>query len=609
MTTTKYSFNLTRTLRVYQSMLRRYRGLGLLYGFLSFVALPLQYLLNMLSPNHIRPDSGLFGPSLAYNGVSAVLYFTLMFLMPLVLGIAMTEYMQQKRSVDVYHSLPVTREELLGGTAAAAVTILFIPLFLSFGLVMGMAGVNIGASAMGPLFQEALCWAACSFATLALTVFAAVNVGSSFDGTVFAIALNVIFTVISLINVGLADLFLYGYNGSERAVMFAVKLSPFSAMIARQTFSLGMTDFAEKLAENNLVCLLWFLAAVVFSLLSMHLYKKRKSEAAEVVGNYGALSLFIRAAGYYIVAVGMGAIFYGVLSRNDGEPFGYFTIGSLVGVLVAYLVIEVILSRGLKTVIRRLPVCLAAMLCMTVVSWGFHSGGFGFETRLPDPAKVRSVGISYTGRYDGAGSYKGQLTLENAESVAAVLQAHGALVAGRDDARGEEDRQDPYRYSNYVSLSLEYTMQNGSVMERRYYDRLPDEARQALASLEVNAEFIEQVHPVFGLDAKTIQGISIIDVLNTNSTYKELSAEDNQKLLEALRRDLQNATLESITHPEGPALGYIQIHYIREDLLQAIETTLPYPESPENTPAPPMCSSAATLPRPLPFCESGACMS
>ncbi len=558
MTTIKSSFDLTRTFKVYKSVVRRYLGLGMLYAFLSLIALPLQYLLNMLSSNHIMPKDGLIGPSLAYNGVSVFFFFLLMFIMPLVLGSAMTGFMQQKRSVDVYHSLPVTRSELLTATIAAAATILFIPLFFSFALVAVMAAVNIGSLAVMPLVYEALCWAACSFAIFSLSVFAAVNVGTVFDGTVFAIALNGILAVIALINTALASIFLFGYNASEKAIMFALKLSPISVIAVRQAlYRNNIENYAKELAENNLVCVLWTLAALAICVWSVVIYQKRKSESAEQVGNYGALSVFIRVAGYYIVSVAMGMIFFGVLDGEEENPFVLFTIGSLVGVLVAYLVIEVILSRGLKTIIKRLPLCIAAALFMVAISTGLSGDGFGYETKLPDLNTVDSVTINYNGRYKGAGGSVDTVIIKDSAAIASIIEAQRSIIETRNK-QNADDNASYYRYSN---ITLSYAMENGSTMERAYHSRIPDGATTALASLETNDNFIEQVHPVFSLDISKMQGINIIDILNENTTYKVLSSEDNVRLVEALKADLKAATFESIAHPDGPALGYIQILY------------------------------------------------
>lgn len=184
MTTARSSFSFSRVLPFYRNMLRRHRGSALFYGALGFLFLPVQYLLTILQ-NQDRADLSDFvrwtfsGPAQIYNGFSAFFFTALMLVVPLIVAVNLFSYLHNRRSVDVYHSLPLTRCELYAACCMTGITLIWAPLAVNFLLTAAVSFLLPGASA-GMILLDLLCWMAVTLAIFAITAFCAVQLGTDF---------------------------------------------------------------------------------------------------------------------------------------------------------------------------------------------------------------------------------------------------------------------------------------------------------------------------------------------------------------------------------------------------------------------------------------------
>ena len=118
MITAKSSFDLKRVGSEYKNLLRRGRGITIFYTVLTFIFFTLQYILSLLE--HFERISyggtvrwNLIGPGGLLNGLSVVFFCSAVIGVSIGAAVDVFSYMQNRRSTDVYHSLPLTRDELL----------------------------------------------------------------------------------------------------------------------------------------------------------------------------------------------------------------------------------------------------------------------------------------------------------------------------------------------------------------------------------------------------------------------------------------------------------------------------------------------------------------
>lgn len=561
MTTAKSSFNMARFLPVYKNLLRRNRGSALFYGVLGFLFFSLQYLLSYLEylrypyPENALRTFELIGPANVYNGFAVVFFTGMSLIVPVVMATNLFGYMQNKRSVDVYHALPLTRSELYLATSAAGMTLIWIPMLLNFMLVAGCA-LLVGGQSIGMIFLELLCWMVITFVIFALTAFAAVNVGTTFDTAIFSMGLNASLAAVYMTVIAIGSAFLYGFYEIDNGMLVAYRLSPVALMIGRQ--ALNGANAAKMLKENNIAIALWLVAGIVVFVIGLFVYKRRRSEQAESVGNLGPLQMFIRSVGTLVGGAMLGAVFCGVFGFENSKAV--FLASVAVGALITYFIGDVILTRTVRSIPRALPTALATTLGVCLLVGGVMYGGFGYEKRVPSVESVASVALdSYSSRYANEPSlyedYSRTYSFSDPESIELIIRAHQAQVQTHDANKAALDMED----SLDGSLRVTYKLKNGKTLARRYYG-LYNGAREALFALESQPELIRQSHAAFKGTADMLSSVTVINALGNDSKTLSLTAEQKQQLLEAVRADLLNQPTSELENG-AQALGYVQMEY------------------------------------------------
>ncbi len=564
MTTAKSSFSMARFLPVYKNLLRRNRGSTLFYGALGFLFFSLQYLLSFLeylrypyAENAVRTFQ-LVGPANIYNGFAVVFFTAMSLIVPVVVATNLFGYMQNKRSVDVYHALPLTRSELYLATSAAGITMIWIPLILNFLIVAGCA-LLVGGQSMGMIFLELLCWMIVTFVIFALTAFSAVNVGTTFDTAIFSLGLNASLSAVYVTVIAIGSAFLYGFYDLDNGIEVAYRLSPISLMIGRQ--ALNGANLDKMLMDNNIAIALWLIAGIIVFVIGMFIYKKRRSEQAESVGNLGPLQLFLRSVGTLVGGAMLGAVFCGVFGFETSKLV--FLLSVAVGALITYFIGDVILTRTVRSIPRALPAAIATTLGVCLLVGGVMYGGFGYETRIPSLESVDSVVLeSYDSRYSNEPSlkedYKRNYRFTEADSIKLIRQAHAAQIQGHVEAPAADADYD-------ASLRVNYTLKNGKTLSRRYYGLYPD-AREALVELESQPELIRQTHAAFKATADMLSSVTVTNALGNDSKTLTLTDVQKQQLLEAVRTDLLNQPVDELKNGVQ-ALGHLEMEYryVREN--------------------------------------------
>jgi len=567
MITARSSFDIKRALPEYKNLLRRYRGNIIFYTAITFLFFTLQYILSLLEYNERIAMGGsdrwrLLGPAGVFNGLSMAFFIIAVIAMSIVAAVDIFGYMQNRRSVDVYHSLPLTREELFAAHAAAGITQIWLPLAVNF-LIVAVLSIYAPAGGFFATIIEMLCWMAMTFAIFSITVFAAVQVGTQFDTVLFSIGLNGVLPAIYLTVLMLGEAFLYGFVMDD-LMELAYKLSPVSLIVGRQIFELTGTNGIDSSMyyENCLWIVFWTAAANLIYYIAMNLYRRRPSERAETVGNMGPLQIFLRAAGTFVGGTLLSYIFCALFGMEDSKVI--MLASTAVCSMIVYFVGDALLSRSVRSILRALPAAAATALGVTLVSAAILFGGFGYESRVPDPAKVSFAELHY---YDSRYVYEptyhysnNSIVFEAQPAIEAITDAHIKQIAGH---KADTD--------NLSSVSgqfrVTYHLTNGGTIMRSYNSIYPG-AVNSLAKLETMPGFIEQIHSVFyNVDPELVQKVNVYNAVGDKSAELELTPAQKERLVEALRTDLRDQDPAEIENGTK-ALGYIDIDYkiLRRDL-------------------------------------------
>ena len=544
-----------RFYQLFLGLLRQYRSSILLYSAILFGIYTVPTLISFFGEtDFFKYWSVTAGHN--FNEFSFVMFIIYIMVVPISLGTKHFGYMHSKRAVDLYHALPVKRRELYLAQTAVGSIGLAVPVLINFGIILCLQVMSGNAMFTGTAIANMLLWLVAGYAVFAITGFCAVNVGSGLDTALFTMALNGAPAAIFMLNQAVKESLLYGYWFDDRAAIWASRLSPIPTMIIRE-MSMGYTE--GEYLNTGITMLVWLVIAALITAVAPVLYKRRKSEMAEVVGNFGPAQIAIRAMIYYLGAVVFALAFCGIFYYGSAyNEHIYFVIGAAVGALVTGIIGEMLLTRSPKMAFKRLPIILGVTVLAAAGSLLYTNGGFGYETYVPDPNSVASVQIDFSDGYSYLNGNRNQYnqTYTNPAIIGLVTDIHQAQV---DAYKADLDYDDYYYYNYYRSgyFNVTYSMKNGQQVSRRYYDAY-DEAVEQMIRLSMEPAYVEQRSEFFYIEPSEIGVVSLSSVLQDNTEDLMLTTPQKTGLLEAIRADLLSRDAD-IMLTGAEAVGFIEV--------------------------------------------------
>lgn len=553
-------------------MLKKNFSIAAYLTVILFLVFPMQMLLetNRLSKMMLNSGSAwqdLVGTSGLYTSFSIfVVAFTLM-LGAMVVALMQCSYLHGKRAVDLYHSLPVTRFQLMSAGMVSSFLTVIVPFLINYIIDIAISAYRV--SIMGGLDRcglppleiliDLLGWSVTVFGIMAVVYFVATQVGSVFENFVFSGELLVAPIVIMFLNMLLFENYLTGYVSKFNIKLFSA-LSPLGLMVGRIA---GNGEFYYTGA-----ILVWALVSGVIFYGTLQMYRRRRSELAETSGCRGLLGVLFTLIAVYVVAPVIGAMLFS--SWSDDSVF--YVLGVFIGAVLTFLLVEAVLNRGFAGLRRRLPI--GAGICAVVVAFSVivTNGGLGYEDRIPGADIVRSVTITQRGWYSYVGQVDPDTILEQGDpdttryytyndveltspqAIEAVREIHrNAIDSQRRTNEGED--------SHYGNIRLSYITTMGD-MNRRYYT-IDSQTKEALTRLFELPEYQQATNPLLRVSPETVKTITLYDELGFQ--VGTVSGGDRiNELLAALRRDAERNGTSNFTAGD------------RVECYLSLETILPY---------------------------------
>ena len=557
MTTITSSSNHAGLTAMLRHDLRRTRLMSALFFLLEFIALPLQLALKLIN----RPEHGFALRASTYGQVygnfSAVLFPLVILLAAAVLAMQLMNYNFGRRSVDVYYSLPFTRRQMILSHLIAGTLDLAVPILLNLSIAAGLALAINPALGLGWLIKDALLWVLLAYCIFISVMLTATLMGTAVDTMLYAGMLNLEPFLILIALLGILGTFVIGFDPTTLMDRLLLYLHPLPLLI-RQIF----TDTLVPMSVWGVG--FWAVLIPAATLLTVFFYERRDAELAENVSRDNWFRLIFKITSAFLLAVVFGFMIFAAVAsdntyRNTTDQLA-FVLGCAGGAVIGYLVLEVVLGRGFKTVRSNWWICLADLVATVGIALVAVTGLFGYESAVPVPASVNYAQVEgYLNHYwrDSPGLHTtDSIRLSSEESIAALTQLHQSAI----DAARRQSENGGQENSADARLRVVYHLQNGCTVTRSYYGLELNEAEaEQFRSLYSTAEVMEQVNPLLkiGENETQLDGITVMDV-----TGSELRVSDSQteRLMEAVRQDLFE-TAGSATEQQGEPLIFLNIGY------------------------------------------------
>ncbi len=296
-------------------------------------------------------------------------------------------FLHNKRSVDMYGSMPAKRETVFLSHLLGSMTAVGAPYIAGSLIVIGLtsSGESLGHFLMILLSGILGIAASCTF-----TALIAYCCGTSVDTLITAIGVNAIYA-------GTVGLYWMLMSNMIPGVNFENFLtSPFIVLLCPYAFCF-FAD-AYHIADENTsfaILIIWMIVftAGVFAL-ALLMSKRRKAETAQSGFAVGWIPQIIK-AGASIVCGGLVGGIAGISSDAGISSMFQFVIWYIIVGAAAFAIIHIIIERGFKKGIRKgiiIYTCTTAVFLMSVLAL---TTGLGIDKYVPDPDNVRSARLNY----------------------------------------------------------------------------------------------------------------------------------------------------------------------------------------------------------------------
>ena len=385
----------------------------------------------------------------------------------LLCAMAVFGYLYNARSSCAMHALPLRREGLFVTQYLAG---------LSFGLLPHLA-VALCTAAIEMVLLPSYCW---TRALSALAVWLLVQSGTFLFFFSFAafcamftghlLALPAFYAIFNGLAWGLYALlillfsqFFYGYNRSASSPVVDLLTPLYTLSEACRWAPVSEAANSPSLL-SSLTVAGYAGAGLVLALLALLLYRRRQVESAGDVISFRVVRPIFQCSVTFCVGLSFGMATALFFSWSDNAA--YLSVCVVLWSVVGFFAAEMLLKKSFR-VLGAWKRGVLALVVMSLLCAGCFTDVFGIEARVPKADQVASLSLSVDlgEPYDDACQLALELT--DPEDMAPFIALHQAVVDQRDRAQYNSPSYEPG--DNYFSLSLYYTLGNGTTVNRQYH--------------------------------------------------------------------------------------------------------------------------------------------
>ena len=361
---------------------------------------------------------------------------------------AMFSFLYSDRTCGMVSSFPIRRETVFVTVFLTGL----LPLLLAECLTALVASLMLKGWVSAALIGKWLRFAAMgTVAFYGFASFCAMLTGNLFVLPLVYFVLNTAAAVVEETVNELLRIFLYGYTESGLSLM---AFSPVVQVLRLHPQTLDdLFVQKETVMIPNEKCLpVYCLAGIVFSVLALLLYRKRRMETAGDTVAIPILKPVFKTCmtfGSAFVAASFltGEFFFDSLPAKGRAATALVLL--LAGALIGYFAAEMMMQKTIHVFKGKWRGLLAAWAVLAVFAAACEFDVTGYETRLPPPDEIEQVAF---------GAYSSSV-LEDRENIGALYALHESVIADKalhDIARGGRP------------FNVRYTLKDGREFARSY---------------------------------------------------------------------------------------------------------------------------------------------
>lgn len=313
-----------------------------------------------------------------FQVISSAIIGFLTLIFAIIYTVQIFSYMHNKRKVDFYGSLPISRARLFLAKYGAAYLFSIVPMLVFMGII-AIASICTGTLLLPQVTNMYVNFIVGTLACISAYGFLSACCGTTFNTVIMFIAVCACYPLSMVFVRAYIDAFFTGaYTQTFSKSFITNALNPISAYFG-----------------NNLIYWLVFSAAcIAFGTL---LIMKRRSERAQTSFAYYIPCHIIKVIVSFLTGMFLGTMFGSL--NVFGNGVGGFVFGFILASAPTFLIVHMIFYKGLKQIVRTIPIYAGLAVVVIVGVALINLDVFGYNTYVPKSEDVKSAGIILTQHY------------------------------------------------------------------------------------------------------------------------------------------------------------------------------------------------------------------
>ena len=457
-------------------------------------------------------------------------------------GVAMFRYLHDRRQVDFYHALPISRGKLFAVNYISGV-LLVLPFYLIV-LVIGLifvSAMGLGDQITGALLVQSILGNIAYFLlNYTVAVLCTVLTGNTIITVLLGIWAQLGIPVLMVMVQCYQAMFYETFSSTVPLMQtFVLYGSPMCNYLVTfhdtHTMYVPLFDTALDVVGGMAVLIYPVILTIVLGVLSYFLFVRRKSENTGMAVSFRRAKAPIKWFMSMFSGLGFGLIFTVIFSGTSGGMW----FGLVFGVVLCHMVVEIIYDFDFKALLHHWKQMIVLAILAVVVVAGIKNDVFGYDNYIPDVDDIASAAIesSYYNidwNYNVQDIYKDQLT--DAESIEKIHQLAELSVANN----GKPEEGDSTH-----AYTIHYTLKNGDHVSRCYTEVPTNVVQDMMVNLVASEQYLKQYSTLqtLRIPATNEEGMTRLEVRNSAAPEGTLpqatliSRNEIQEVIDQLRAD------------------------------------------------------------------------
>lgn len=458
-------------------------------------------------------------------------------------GVAMFRYLHDRRQVDFYHALPISRGKLFAVNYISGV-LLVLPFYLIV-LVIGLifvSAMGLGGQITGALLVQSILGNIAYFLlNYTVAVLCTVLTGNTIITVLLGIWAQLGIPVLMVMVQCYQAMFYETFSSAVPLMQtFVLYGSPMCNYLATMQHSHTMsvplfTSTAMDTAGGMAILIYPVVLTIVLGVLSYFLFVRRKSENTGMAVSFRRVKAPIKWFMSIFSGLGFGLIFTVIFTGTSGGMW----FGLVFGVVLCHMVVEIIYDFDFKALLHHWKQMIVLAILAVVVVAGIKNDVFGYDSYIPDVDDIASASIEspyYTIDWDyhDQSDYKNQLS--DAESIEKIHQIAELSVANKDSWEVGESSH---------TYTIHYTLKNGDHVSRCYSRISQKIVEDVMIDLLTSEPYLKQYSTLQTLQITETneEGMTRLEVRNSAAPEGTLpqatliSRNEIQEVIDQLRAD------------------------------------------------------------------------